>query len=440
MPSGFGARRGRVVVVALLFACGGPPPPEPPLPADTVAVPTPTPTPAPPAVPAPEPEVVPGRPGAVEATVRIGLLVGAASVRITGGGDLLLTAANGAQRSLPALDAVTLRPGARGVTGSGLPASAVLTVSPLAPDGMVSVDGRPYRGSVRIRPDGPGLSVVNVVGLESYLAGVLPLELGRLEEGDLQAMKAQAIVSRTYALRNLGKRERDGFDLLGTVADQVYGGASVETDLAWRALRETAGRIVTWRGAPIDAFFFSTCGGRTAEGTEVYAGADRPYLRSVADVDAAGEAWCRLSPRFRWTVRWTRAELQAVLRQTVPAVTGRRLAAADRVRGVRVTSHTPSGRVATMTLDLGGRTLPVRGPAIRQVLRPAPGEILRSAAFDLREDRGGGSLHALTADGRGAGHGVGFCQWGAIGRARAGFRYDQILAAYYPGTELTQVY
>jgi stage II sporulation protein D len=282
--------------------------------------------------------------------------------------------------------------------------------------------------------------VVNVVGLESYLAGVLPLELGRLDEGDLQAMKAQAIVSRTYALRNLGKRERDGFDLLGTVADQVYGGASVETDIAWRALRETAGRIVTWQGAPIDAFFFSTCGGRTAEGTEVYAGADRPYLRSVADVDATGEAWCRLSPRFRWTVRWTRAELGAVLRRTVPAVTGQRLANADQVRGVRVTARTPSGRVAALALDLGGRSLPVRGPAIRQVLRPAPGEILRSAAFDLHEERGGGSLRVLTAVGRGAGHGVGFCQWGAIGRARAGFLYDQILASYFPGTELTQVY
>ncbi len=426
------------MIAVLLTACGSPPPVEPPVPADTVR--TPPPQAERPATPEAEPEAAPARPGAVEPTIRIGLLVGVAAVRIAGGGDLLVSAADGASRTVAALDPVTLRAEGGGVTGGGLPRTGAVTVTPLAPDGLVSVDGRSYRGSVQVRRNGPGLVVINVLGLESYLAGVLPLELGRLEDGDLQAMKAQAIVSRTYALRNLGKRERDGFDLLGTVADQVYGGALVETDLAWRALRETAGRIVTWQGAPIDAFFFSTCGGRTAEGTEVYAGADRPYLRSVADVDASGEAWCRLSPRFHWTVRWTRAELQEVLRQTVPAVTGRAVAPEDRVRSVRVTSLTSSGRVATLGLDLGGRTVAVRGPAIRQVLRPAPGEILRSAAFDLHEDRQGGSLRTLEADGRGAGHGVGFCQWGAIGRARAGFRYDQILAAYYPGTELTQVY
>ena len=89
-----------------------------------------------------------------------------------------------------------------------------------------------------------------------------------------------------------------------------------------------------------------------------------------------------------------------------------------------------------MRFDLGGLAVPVSGPAIRQVLRTVEGQPLRSTAFDLTAVRSAGGITTVEAEGAGAGHGVGFCQWGAIGRARDGWDYRRILAAYFPGTEL----
>jgi len=202
----------------------------------------------------------------------------------------------------------------------------------------------------------------------------------------------------------------------------------------------TRGQIVTWGGQPIDAFFFSTCGGRTADGVEVFRGADRPYLRSVPDLDQAGQAYCSISPRFRWREEWTGDALRAVLRRSLPDVVGVSAARVRDVRDVRVAMRTASGRVGQLTIALVDDVVQVDGPQVRRVLRTTTGDILRSTAFSLTATRAGRRISRLVADGGGNGHGVGFCQWGAVGRARAGQDYQQILAAYYPGTELERLY
>jgi stage II sporulation protein D len=96
--------------------------------------------------------------------------------------------------------------------------------------------------------------------------------------------------------------------------------------------------------------------------------------------------------------------------------------------------------VSRLEIRLGGRTVTVEGAAVRRVLLPPGQDVLRSAAFTLSARSSGGRVTSLVAEGRGAGHGVGLCQWGAIGRARAGERYPRILAAYFPGTTLTRQY
>lgn len=440
-------RRDRVLMIlaALAAGCASPVPVPPPEPRDTLPAPVADTTVLPEPV-LPSADSVPtrlGPAGATEPTIRIGLMENVPAVRISSTGDLLFSSESGTA-TVRARDTVRVSAERNGLSASvaarRISGAAAITVAPLAPGGHILVNGRPYRGSVLLRERDAGLTAVNIIGLESYLAGVLPLEMGRLGEREIEALKAQAVVSRTYALRNMRKRERDGFDLLGTVADQVYGGSEAETSLAWRAVRETAGQIVSYQGDPIDAFFFSTCGGRTADGTEVYVNAARPYLRSIADIDASGLAYCRESPRFRWEVDWTPGELLAILRSTLPSATDQTVTAGARLEGVTIRNRTRSGRVEEIVIDLGAYRVNATGPDVRQVLRPAPGEILRSAAFDLREEHRDGNLNGIRAEGRGSGHGVGMCQWGAIGRARAGFRYDMILAAYYPGTVLTQVY
>ena len=208
--------------------------------------------------------------------------------------------------------------------------------------GLLSVNGRWYRGRLSVVRDRSGLTAINLVSLEDYLVGVVAAEMGRRDSSDAEALAAQAIVARTFAVRNLGKRASDGFDLLPTVVDQAYSGVGAEYPLARWAVERTAGQVVTWQGVPIDAFFFSTCGGRTAAGTEVFAAADRPYLRSIRDVDGDGQAYCRISPRFRWREEWTAAQLRDVLRQSLPAATG---ISADQVATVQGVVGDPPDRL-----------------------------------------------------------------------------------------------
>lgn len=388
----------------------------------------------------------PASPRTREPEIRVGVAVGVEQVRLGAPGRLaVLDSAGGVRAEVPAGESVTVRGRAGGLAMIGalswnLPAGETITFAPLDPDRFIEVDGRPFRGRVTLVPERDRVTAVNQLGMESYLAGVVPAEMGRRDSADLQALMAQAVISRTYALRNRGRWAARGFDLYATVADQVYGGVAVEQPLTWEAVTGTGGQVVTWDGAPIDAFFYSTCGGRTAEGTEVFANARRPYLVSVADTDPAGEAYCRISPRYEWRVEWSGEGLRDILRESVPAALGSRVASNAVIQSVRVAERSGSRRVASLTFTIDDRPVTARGPAVRQVLRPARGEILRSSLFELAEHRAGGRLVRLVADGHGAGHGVGFCQWGALGRARAGQSYREILTAYYPHTDLERIY
>jgi stage II sporulation protein D len=335
---------------------------------------------------------------------------------------------------------VALAPG-----GAASAPTDVFEISSPNPNAPVIVNGRPYRGTIIALRDRTGVTMVDRLPMETYLIGVVSAEMGRRSPEDQEALRAQAVVSRTFALRNLGRWRAQGFDLYATVADQVYGGAATETPEGRAAVEGTRGRILTYGGAPIDAFFYSTCGGRTADGTEVFRGADRPYLRSVPDLADDGTAYCSLSPRFRWHEEWTGEALRATLQRTLPSLPaggGSTAVAMDvsEVRDVRVAYRTPSGRVGQLAVGLRRGDVLVDEPSVRQVLRPVSGEVLRSNTFTLTVTRTGGRVTRLAADGAGAGHGVGMCQWGAVGRSRAGQDHERILAAYYPGAVLERLY
>jgi stage II sporulation protein D len=157
-------------------------------------------------------------------------------------------------------------------------------------------------------------------------------------------------------------------------------------------------------------------------------------------VDEHGEAYCRISPRYRWREEWTGGVLLAMLRRTLPTVARVSSDRIGEVRDVWVAQRTASGRVGRLAITLASNQVMVDGPAVRQVLRPPSGDLLRSAAFTLTATGAGRGLSRLVAEGRGAGHGVGLCQWGAVGRSRAGQDFQRILAAYYPGATLQRLY
>ena len=380
--------------------------------------------------------------------VRVGLNVSASGGSLTLGGGAALTlvapeAGGGWIGEIPAgtRTPVEIAGGSlRFRTAGGvLTPGGVVLVSGSSSNSRVRLNSRDYRGTLRLEVVDGRINAINLVDLEEYLVGVVGAEMGIRTAADFSAMQAQAIVSRTIALQRIGQPRARAYDLVPTVADQVYGGVGFENELAERAALLTRGQTLSYQGRLIDAFFHSTCGGRTVPGTEVFAAANRPYLRSVSDLDEAGRAWCAISPRYRWRETWTGESLARALHETMPIV-GAPAGLATSLRDLRVTERTGTGRVARVAFQGTNANYSVTGPVARLLLRPGDGGLLRSTNFTIQVTRTGDRIAGVVVDGTGAGHGVGMCQWGAIGRSRAGFSYRSILSAYFPGTELSRSY
>ncbi|CAN5601343.1 SpoIID/LytB domain-containing protein [soil metagenome] len=403
-----------------------------------------------------EPPVTPPAPGApalprAEPEVRVGLLVDTASVEIaaTGGFELVATSDNRVLARVPDGGRRTVTAGAAGmlqVTGAAAGAMAAvpgpLLVRPIG-DGRLNVGGKPYRGSALVQTAGPGrVTAINLVSLEEYLLGVVPHEIGRVGEDLLEAAKAQAVAARTYAVAHRGRRSALGFDYYATVQDQVYGGSADEHGVTTRAVQETTGEILTHQGTPIEAYYHSTCAGQTAAIDEVWNERPRPYLVSVVDVDPrTGQAYDHFSSRFRWTQRWSADSLAQTFARTLADSLPRGAPPLTEVRDLRILERTPSDRVRRLRIDTDAGMVHVGGDRVRWIFLTPEGRILNSSKFELELVRdASGRVTEVTANGGGWGHGIGMCQVGAMGRARAGQSYRTILLTYYPGTELRKLY
>ena len=395
-------------------------------------------------------------PGA-EPELRVGLFAGVSQVVVGGDGELFVTD-DGTGAPLGAIPAgstwqiVADSAAGGGGGGGGLriikpdgsasdPHHGVSAVN-VTENHFVMVNGRRYRGRINIVRMGAGLTVMNRVPVESYVAGVLGIELGPRRPDEFQALLAQAVVSRTFALRNLRRWEADGVDAWADTRDQVYAGLAGETPQVWAAVRATGGQVVRYRGELIEAYFHSTCGFSTASVDEAFRAAQpRPYLRPVSDARGGGHYYCEISPRFRWRAEWDGAKLRAILTRTLPAVMSVSEDGLQPITDVAVTRTTKSGRVGELRIVFARGDVRIAGPDVRGVLRPDADQLLQSNAFQLFvTHEGDGRVSRLVAAGAGSGHGVGLCQWGAIGRARAGQQYREILGTYYPGTKVERLY
>ena len=158
-----------------------------------------------------------------------------------------------------------------------------VALAPARSTDFLSVDGSSYRGSIEVRPDDAGgLTVVNILNLEDYVRGVVPNELSPVVYPQIEALKAQAIAARTYAIRNRGQFAAKGYDICATPACQVYRGKSSEHPMTDRAVEETAGLVAWSNGGPINALYTSTCGGHTEDGANIFEGQPESYLTGVA--------------------------------------------------------------------------------------------------------------------------------------------------------------
>lgn len=311
---------------------------------------------------------------------------------------------------------------------------------------FVDISGRRYRGTALVNARGADrLTAINVVDLELYLLGVVPREMGRRPASEIEALKAQAIAARTYAIGNIGGREPLGFDFFDTVMDQVYGGVTDEDTIVSRAVMETRGEIVTYQGRPIYAYYSSTCGGHTADVEESWParGINHAYLRGVSDqIPGTDQYYCSGSSRFRWSSEWTREQLLSVLGQTLAAHTKGAVTSVKKVEDVKLVKRAEGAKRSTIEITADGRSYTVRADSIRWVLRPPPGTAILNSSMllSLGATHEDGEVMRLAVDGGGWGHAIGMCQVGAMGRARAGHSYRDILLAYYTGTSIDRVY
>lgn len=355
-----------------------------------------------------------GRPAVAGADEVVRIAVASGLARLTlGGPGLAMTPLREGAAAAPvaggeaelAIEGGAVTVGGEPLTGAG----AVFTAA-----GPLRTSAAPVtllEGAVEVRREASGLAVVHALPLEDYVAAVVGAEMP--PGFPPEALRAQAVATRTFAVHKkleavaVGR----GWHLGSTVLDQVYRGSRVDPR-ARAAAEATAGEVLVHDHAPVEAYFHSTCGGRTERGADAL-GRDLPYLVSVP----CGR--CRASPRFRWTARIPAAEL------------GRRAGLEGEPRSVHVVSRTASGRAARVELASGRRAV-LGAVELRQRLGY---DRLPSLAFDARLEGG-----EAVFRGRGSGHGAGLCQWGAAGWARAGEGYARILARYYPGTELVRMY
>jgi peptidoglycan hydrolase-like amidase len=149
------------------------------------------------------------------------------------------------------------------------------------PGGTVEVDGQPYRGTMEVRILGDSLKVINQLGIEEYLRGVVPNEMGPGVYPELEALKAQAVAARTYLVANRGQFSDSGYDICDSPACQVYRGFGTEHPLTNQAVEETAGIIAGFNGGPIKALYTSTCGGHTEDAENIFSDLKLPYLKGV---------------------------------------------------------------------------------------------------------------------------------------------------------------
>ena len=301
------------------------------------------------------------------------------------------------------------------------------------------INDKPFYGALIIGRNARGKSrLVNRLNLDVYLTGVLTPELGERSAEEFEAVKAQAIASRTYALSHLGQYIGSSYDLRADVGDQVYVGASQYRDWVDRAVFATRGEVLTHDHQMINAYYHSTCGGYTDAIEDVWGNRPTPYLKSVYDDSSCG--WSKYS---EWTETFDEKALLANLRAYRKQLKSPPIPDFQQIRNIWLEGQTPGSRLRSMTIVTPEGKWTVRADKIRWALgRPSrPGTILPSAQFKLDLKRGDdGRVIGAVATGSGYGHGVGMCQCGMIGRARAGEHYEDILLHYYLGARVETVY
>ena len=278
-------------------------------------------------------------------------------------------------------------------------------------NGKVFINGQFYKGNLNIIKDKKGLYVINTLLFEKYIEGVVASEIN--DDWELEALKAQAVISRTYATFYKTLNAGKDFHLTSSILHQLYKGENTDP-LVTYAVKVTDGEILTYENFPIKAFYHATCEGKTEVPEEIWE-ESYPYLMSV-------NCNSHNAPFESWRKKFSLKEVAKSL-------------GLNKLRDINISTYTATGRVRTVELILGGLDDAGSAKEIRAIdLRRSLGyEELPSTHFSLSKNG-----KEIIFSGKGYGHGVGLSQWGALEMAKQGKNYKEILAHYYPGTTLVE--
>ncbi len=294
-----------------------------------------------------------------------------------------------------------------------------------------------YRGILRILPRGEVTRIINIVYMEDYLRGVVPPEIGPRTEDEIEAVKAQAVAARTYAMAHLKQYEGEPYDIKSSIMDQLYRGVGVENKLVNEGINQTSGRVIMHHDNLINAYYHSTCGGRTDDVADVWDKKEIAYLKSVDD-----SAACSWSKYYNWRETFTEKQLRGRIEQYLSSDRGRDLRIGP-ITDVIIGERSAGGRIARLRVRTDSDIYRFQKDRIRWVIGRTsnPDLILPSDRFDVSIERDSNqNIVRVTFRGQGYGHGVGMCQCGAIGHAREGWVFSDILTHYYTDVEIKKLY
>ena len=308
-----------------------------------------------------------------------------------------------------------IKPAASGIQiGAQTYPADLLTL--LAEQGAIKLDGHSYRHALEfLRGPGGTLILINKIPMEDYLKGVLPKETSSL--WPLEALKAQAVAARTFALFKAIENRGEPYVLSKGVLSQVYGGKTAENSITNRAVDMTEGQILVYQGKIFPAYFHSTCGGATTHAEHVWNVKPHPALRGV------NCTFCHTSKNYRWKTEFSRGQIERSLRKNgFPGKSG--------IEDIQPADLDATGRSRNFKIIFhSGEKLKVQANDFRLWLDPLK---FKSTWIYLIERQGG----KFIFHGKGWGHGVGLCQYGMKALSELGYNYSDILKYYYPGAEI----
>jgi len=301
-------------------------------------------------------------------------------------------------------------------------------------------NNRSYYGDiVFVQAKDSTAQIINELPLEDYLRGVVPAEIYATDLKNFEAVKAQAICARTYAINKMNLHQNESFDVYHDTRDQVYKGSGIYNMNSDNAIKETRGLTLTYQNEPAVVFYHSTCGGEIEPVQYVFG--DTPIGYLGGGMDAVSDVIsCSASPKFRWEVTRTLEQLDSSFQKLYGNIL---IPQTDKIKDttnvnldISILNRTETGRVKDLKITTADTSLILNSFQIRRLLGEPAGRALYSTLFYLSQENDS----TITIHGGGFGHGVGMCQWGAMNMSKRGFKYYHILNKYFPGTLLTKGY